>query len=134
MDPSVIVAGVAAAGSLGAAIMAFRSSAAANAANSRKVDLEEHRDAIERMRKIIEEQDKHVERVRAQLERVQDQLAREQDVSFALRAQVRALQYQVDELTRSRERLEAILGVHTDLGIHITGPNQDQEHGQERKT
>lgn len=113
MDPSIIVASIAAAVALGTAVLTFRASAEANRANDRKVDLEEHRDAIERLRKIIEEQDRHVDRVRTQLDRVQEQLAREQDVSFALRAQVRALQEQVDELTRSRQRLEALLGVHT---------------------
>lgn len=112
MDVSILVAIVAALGSLGAAAMAFRSSSAANRSNDRKVDLEEHRDAIKYLREIIEEQDKHVERVRAQLERVQEQLVQEQDVSNALRIQVRQLQDQVDELMRSRERLEKLLAVH----------------------
>lgn len=113
MDPSIIVASIAAAVAVVTAVLTFRASAEANRANDRKVDLEEHRDAMDRLRKIIEEQDRHVDRVRIQLDRVQEQLAREQDVSFALRAQVRALQEQVDALTRSRQRLEELLGVHT---------------------
>lgn len=121
MEPSIIVAGIAAAVALATAGITFRSTAAVNKANLRKVDLEEHRDAIERMRKIIDEQDKHVERVRLQLERVQEQLAREQDVSNALRATVRTLQDQVDDLMRSRARLEDLLGDHM------------PHHSQERK-
>lgn len=125
MDSSIIVSIVAACVALGTAGLTFRSTAAANTANSRKVDLEEHRDAIERLRKIIEEQDKHVERVRLQLDRVQDQLAREQDVSQALRATVRTLQEQVDELMRSRARLEEMLAIHV--------PHVVAAHSQERK-
>ncbi len=109
MDTSIVVAGVAAAVSAGTAVLTFRSAAAANRANAKKVDLEEHRDALARMRQIIDEQDKHIERVRAQLDRVQEQLAREQDVSMALRTQIRSLQSQVDELMRSRARLEDML-------------------------
>lgn len=106
MDASIVVAAIAAVTALVTAGFTFRSSAAANRANARKVDLEEHRDALERMRKIIEEQDRHVDRVRLQLERVQEQLAREQDVSNTLRATIRTLQDQVDDLMRSRSRLE----------------------------
>lgn len=124
MDTSIVVSLVAGAVAIGSAGLTFRSTAQANAANLRKVDLEEHRDAVERLRKIIEEQDKHVERVRQQLDRVQDQLAREQDVSMALRATVRALQDQVDDLIRSRHRLEEMLAIHVP---HAAG------HSQERK-
>jgi chromosome segregation ATPase len=113
MDSAVIVSIISALVASATAVLAFRSSTTANAANARKVDLEEHRDAIERLHRIIDEQDKHIERVRIQLDRVQDQLAREQDVSNALRATVRALQEQVDELMRSRARLEKLLAVHT---------------------
>lgn len=109
MDSALAVAALALAGSLATGALTFRSSSRANAASDRKVDLEEHRDALERLRKIIEEQDRHIERVRTQLDRVQEQLAREQDVSMALRAQVRSLQTQVDELARSRSRLEELL-------------------------
>lgn len=109
MDTSIAVASIAAGISGLTAVLTFRAAAGANRANSRKVDLEEHRDAIERMRKIIDEQDKHVERVRSQLDRVQEQLARELDVSNVLRAQVRVLQDQVDDLMRSRARLEDML-------------------------
>lgn len=109
MDTSITVAGIAAIVSGATAVLTFRSAAAANAANARKVDLEEHRDALGRLRQIIDEQDRHIERVRAQLDRVQEQLAREQDVSMALRVQVRSLQAQVDELMRSRARLEEML-------------------------
>ncbi len=126
MDASIVVALVAAATAVGSAGLTFRSTAQANTANQRKVDLEEHRDAIERLRKIIDEQDKHVERVRQQLDRVQDQLAREQDVSQALRSTVRALQDQVDDLIRSRHRLEELLAVHVP---HIAGA-----HSQEQRT
>ena len=103
--PAIIAAVVAAI----AALLTFRTSSRANATNSRKVDLDEHRDGQERLRKIIEEQDRHVDRVRAQLERVQDQLAREQDVSATLRHQIHVLQDQVNELMRSRARLEELL-------------------------
>jgi len=127
MDAAIIVALVSAAVALGTAGLTFRSTAHANASNARKVDLEEHRDAIERLRKIIEEQDKHVERVRTQLDRVQDQLAREQDVSQALRATVRALQDQVDDLIRSRHRLEEMLSIHVP---HVV---EAHLHSQERK-
>lgn len=109
MDSASIVAGSGVVISLVTAVLTFRSASRVTASNNRKVDLEEHRDALERLRKIIEEQDKHVERVRAQLDRVQEQLAREQDVSNALRAQVRSLQDQVDDLMRSRARLEKML-------------------------
>lgn len=109
MDTAFVVAGTAAGVSVVTAVLTFRSAAAANQANARKVDLEEHRDALERMRKIIEEQDRHIDRVRSQLDRVQEQLAREQDVSNALRNQIRSLQDQVDELMRSRARLEEML-------------------------
>lgn len=111
MDTSIIVAGIAAAVATATAVGTYRAAASANKANARKVDLEEHRDALERMRKIIEEQDRHIERVRSQLDRVQEQLAREQDVSMALRAQIRSLQDQVDELMRSRARLEEMIAV-----------------------
>lgn len=125
MDSATVIAGGSAAIALVTAVLTFKSSAQANRANSRKVDLEEHRDAIERLRKIIEEQDRHMERVRLQLDRVQEQLAREQDVSMLLRAQVRALQDQVDVLMRSRSRLEEVLtaaapGLRIDL-------HEDQE-------
>lgn len=106
MDTSIIVAGGAAGVSVFTAVLTYRAATKANNANARKVDLEEHRDALDRLRKIIEEQDRHVERVRAQLERVQEQLAREQDVSMTLRVQIRSLQEQVDSLLRSRARLE----------------------------
>lgn len=109
MDTSIIVAGIAAGVSAGTAFLTFRSASAANKANAKKVDLEEHRDALARMRQIIEEQDRHIERVRSQLDRVQEQLAREQDVSMTLRVQIRSLQNQVDELMRSRARLEEML-------------------------
>jgi peptidoglycan hydrolase CwlO-like protein len=109
LDTSIVVAGIAAGVSLGTAGLTYRAAASANKANSRKVDMEEHREALERLRKIIEEQDKHVERVRSQLDRVQEQLAREQDVSMALRAQIRSLQEQVDDLMRSRARLEDMI-------------------------
>lgn len=126
MDASIVVSIVAAVVALATAGLTFRSTSQANASNQRKVDLEEHRDAIERLRKIIEEQDKHVERVRQQLDRVQDQLAREQDVSNALRATVRALQDQVDDLIRSRARLEEMLAVHVPhvAGAHAHGIEQ----------
>lgn len=114
MDTAVLVAAIALAGSALTAVLTFRASSKASASNDRKVDLEEHRDAVERLKKIIEEQDKHVERVRLQLDRVQEQLAKEQDVSFTLRAQIRSLQEQVDELTRSRARLEKLLTVGKD--------------------
>lgn len=109
MDTSIVVAGIAAAVSAGTAALTFRVGAAANTANAKKVDLEDHRDALARLRQIIDEQDRHVERVRAQLERVQEQLAREQEVSMALRLQILSLQNQVDELMRSRARLEHML-------------------------
>lgn len=110
MDTSLVVTLIAAGVSGGTAVLTYRSANRATEANARKVDLEEHRDALERLRKIIEEQDRHVERVRIQLDRVQEQLAREQDVSNALRSQVRSLQDQVDSLLRSRMRLEEMLG------------------------
>lgn len=109
MDTSILVASIAAGVSLATAVLTFRAAAGANRANARKVDLEEHRDALERMRKIIEEQDRHIDRVRSQLDRVQEQLAREQDVSNALRLQIASLQLQVNELMRSRARLEEML-------------------------
>lgn len=112
MDTAIPVSVIAGVVALGTAGFTFRTTTKANIAASRKVDLEEHRDAIERLRRIIEEQDKHVERVRLQLDRVQDQLAREQDVSNALRATIRALQDQVDDLMRSRHRLEEMLSIH----------------------
>lgn len=113
MDTSIVVAAIAALVSVATAILTFRSAAAANRATAKKVDLEEHRDALARMRQIIEEQDRHIERVRSQLDRVQEQLAREQDVSMALRVQIRSLQNQVDELMRSRARLEEMLSAGT---------------------
>lgn len=100
---------VAALAAIVAAYLTFRSSSKANATNDRKVDLEEHREAVDRLKKIIEEQDKHVDRVRTQLDRVQDQLAKEQDVSSALRQSLYNLQDQVNELMRSRARLEDML-------------------------
>lgn len=113
MDTSIVVAGIAATVSGATAVLTWRAATAANVANAKKVDLEEHRDALGRMRQIIDEQDKHIERVRTQLERVQEQLAREQDVSMTLRVQIRSLQTQVDELMRSRARLEAMLSAGT---------------------
>lgn len=109
MDNSILVASLSTCVSLATLVATFKAASHANQANARKVDLEEHRDALERLRKIIEEQDRHVERIRAQLERVQEQLAREQDVSNALRAQIRSLQDQVDSLLRSRARIEDML-------------------------
>lgn len=109
MSAAIIVSIVAGAVSLLTALLTFRSSTKANATNDRKVDLEEHREALDRLKKIIEEQDRFVERIRAQLDRVQDQLGKEQEVSFALRGQIRGLQDQVDALSRSRERLERLL-------------------------
>lgn len=109
MNTAIAVSAIAAGMSILTALLTFRASTRANATNDRKVDLEEHREAIDRLKKIIEEQDRHVERVRQQLERVQDQLAKEQDVSSALRNQLRSLQIQVDELGRSRARLEEML-------------------------
>lgn len=116
MDTSIVVAGIAAGVSAGTAFLTFRSASHANAASAKKVDLEEHRDAISRLKLIIDEQDRHVERVRAQLERVQEQLAREQDVSMTLRAQIRSLQEQVDSLLRSRIRLDEMLGMSPQKG------------------
>lgn len=113
MDSPTLIAIAAVGVSLVTGGLTFRAASTANKANLRKVDLEEHRDAIERLRKIIEEQDRYIERVRSQVERVQEQLAREQDVSNALRAQVRNLQDQVDLLMRSRERLEELLKAAT---------------------
>lgn len=121
MDTSIIVAGGAAGVSVLTAVLTFSQARRANAANDRKVDLEEHRDALERMRKIIEEQDRHIDRVRSQLDRVQEQLAREQDVSNALRAQIRGLQDQVDELMRSRARLEDMLSAATPHALREKG-------------
>lgn len=109
MDSATLIAIGATAVSLVTAVLTFRSATAANKASLRKVDLEEHRDSIDRLRKIIEEQDRYIERVRFQLERVQEQLAREQEVSNALRVQIRTLQDQVDGLMRSRDRLEEML-------------------------
>ncbi len=114
-DFSLIIAIIAAMASALTAILAFRSSSRANSTSDRKVDLEEHRDAIDRLKKIIEEQDRHVERVRLQLDRVQEQLAKEQDVSLVLRTQIRNLQDQIDELSRSRARLEEILTLGPNL-------------------
>jgi chromosome segregation ATPase len=109
VDSATIIAGGSAAIALTTALLTYRSSAAANRAGQQKVGLEEHRDAMERLRQIIEEQDKHIDRIRVQLERVQDQFAHEQDVSAQLRSQLRSLQDQVDELMRSRARLEGLL-------------------------
>jgi peptidoglycan hydrolase CwlO-like protein len=106
VNASVLVAVIATAVSVFTAVLTYRVSTKANASDARKVDLEEHRDALDRLKRVIDEQDKHIERVRAQADRVQEQLAREQDVSFALRNEIRALQGQVDELIRSRVRLE----------------------------
>lgn len=111
---------IAAAAAIVAAILTFRSSSKANATNDRKVDLEEHREAVDRLKKIIEEQDKHVDRVRAQLDRVQDQLAKEQDVSQTLRSQIFSLQEQVNELMRSRARLEEMLAAGVRPGTTTT--------------
>lgn len=124
MDTSIVVAGIAAGVSALTAGLTFRQASRANAANDRKVDLEEHRDALERMRKIIDEQDKHVERVRSQLDRVQEQLAREQDVSMALRMQIRSLQDQVDELMRSRARLEEMLSAGMPVHLREKGKHE----------
>lgn len=103
MDTAVTVALVAAGASLITAGVTFRSTAQAHRANARKVDLEEHRDGLDRLQKIIAQQDRHIERL-------QEQLAREQSDTTTLRAQVRSLQLQVDDLARSRSRLEEILG------------------------
>lgn len=124
MDSTLIIALIAGAVSLATAGLSFRSSARANASADRKVDLEAHREAIERLRKIIEEQDRHVERVRAQLDRVQEQLAREQDVSAALRTQIRSLQEQVNDLMRSRARLEEMLSA---AGSHLRLVENDED-------
>lgn len=106
VETSILVASLAAGISGFTAVLTYRAARGANQATARKVDLEEHRDAIDRLKKIIEEQDKHVERVRMQLDRVQEQLAREQDVSMALRMQIHTLQDQVDGLLRARTRLD----------------------------
>lgn len=124
MDSATFIAGGAGAVALLSAVLTFRSSTVANRANARKVDLEEHREAIERLRKIIEEQDRQIERVRAQLDRVQEQLAREQDVSNALRAQIRSLNEQVDGLMRSRSRLEELLAA---AAPHLRREIQEQK-------
>lgn len=120
---ALALAGIAALVSIVTALLTFRSSSRANATNDRKVDLEEHREAIDRLKKIIEEQDKHVDRVRIQLDRVQDQLAKEQDVSSTLRNQIRSLQDQVNELSRSRQRLEEMLSTAAG-GIGPGGPGE----------
>lgn len=126
MNNAIALAGVAAAVSVVTALLTFRSSSRANATNDRKVNLEEHREAIDRLKKIIDEQDKNTDRVRVQLDRVQDQLAREQDVSATLRGQIRDLQNQVDELVRSRARLEKMLTAAAGRPVTLD-PDDNQE-------
>jgi peptidoglycan hydrolase CwlO-like protein len=87
-----------------AALLAFRASTRANATNDRKVNLDEYKEQQERYRRIIEDQDRQIERTRSLAERNADQLTREQEVTAALRAEVRALQGQIDLLTRSGGR------------------------------
>lgn len=110
-QPALVVALLAALVSLITAMMTFRAATKANATSDRKVDLEEHRDAIDRLKRIIEEQDKQFERLRLHFERVQAQLAKEQDVSLAMRQQVLAMQNQIDDLSRSRARLEDLIAL-----------------------
>lgn len=121
MDTAIAVALLALAGSALTAWLSYRNSSKANNTNDRKVDLDVHKDAIAALREIIAEQDKHVDRVKKSMEEVQIQLAREQDVSATLRTQLRQLQEQVDELTRSRARLEKALtarGISDGEGPH----------------
>jgi chromosome segregation ATPase len=113
VNAAIVSAAIAALAAVLAGVMSLRTAGKANATNDRKVDLEEHRDAIDRLKKIIEDQDRHFDRVRTQLERVQDQLAKEQDVSATLRHQIYSLQEQVNELMRSRARLEEMLAAGT---------------------
>ncbi len=101
-DPTIIVALVAAVVSVLTALLTYRNSSKANAANDRKVDIEEFNAQQARYKEMLAEQDRHIDRIRAQLDRVQDQLAREQDVSNALRNEIRALQGQIDALSTVR--------------------------------
>jgi gas vesicle protein len=104
-------AAIAAAAALIAAYLSYRASTKANQVSDRKVDLEEHRDAIERLKKIIDEQDRYSERQRMQVDRlstsmesVQTQLTRETQISSVLRDEIRALQGQVALLQRMADR------------------------------
>jgi septal ring factor EnvC (AmiA/AmiB activator) len=106
-SPSTLVASIAAVAALGGTYLTYRTSQRANLVNSKKVDLEEHRDSLARLQAIITEQDKHQDRLRFQLDRLnsqldnmQAQLAREQDVSAILRQQIATLQDQVRTLQR----------------------------------
>lgn len=108
---AVIVAIIAAVAALGGGFLSFRAATRANRTSDRKVNLEEHRDSIDRLKRIIEEQDKHqerqTERHRAELDRlnrqldsVQAQLSQEQNVGRLLRSQVSTLEDQVRTLRR----------------------------------
>jgi septal ring factor EnvC (AmiA/AmiB activator) len=112
---------IAATAALATAGLSFRSSTRANRSGDRRVGLEEHRDAMARLQTIIDQQDKHQDRIRQQMERVQDQLAKEQDVSAALRNQIMLLQIQLDELMRSRARLENMLNAVRGIQPEIEG-------------
>lgn len=103
--------------------LTYKHATRANDTSDRKVDLEAHRDALDRLKKIIEDQDRYIQRIQAQADRVQaqsdrmqDQLGREQEVSSQLRGQTRILQEQVKVLqgqitamAQSRDRLERML-------------------------
>jgi peptidoglycan hydrolase CwlO-like protein len=111
VDAAFGLAVLAAVVSLGTAGLTYRAASRANATSDRKVDIEEFKAQQDRYKEMLSEQDRHIDRVRAQMDRLQDQLAREQDVSNALRNEVRALQGQVDALTRLRSQAPPVIDV-----------------------
>lgn len=107
VNPTTLVAMIAAAAAIGGAVLTYRSSQRANSVNDRKVGLEEHRDSIARLQAVINEQDRFTERLQAQVDRLytqldhlQNQLSQELESGSGLRRQVMILEDQVRTLKR----------------------------------
>lgn len=130
MDASIITAGIAAVAAVAGAGFAYRASAQANRITDKKVDAE----AFERSRQIYEkalaDADKQLDRLRAQQDRmvdqltkVNEQLAKEQDLSSTLRAQIRALEIQMETMQEIVATLRAQLSMtQQSAGIRAAEP------------
>ncbi len=81
-----------------AAGFAYRSSAAANRVEHRKVDAEAYERAREEYEKLLDRLQQQIDRMQSNIDRLYAQLASEQDISNTLRNQLRTLMAQVAEL------------------------------------
>lgn len=130
INPAVVVAIISAVVAGAGGVLSYRAATKANRTSDRKVDLEEHRDSIDRLKKIIDEQDAHQARltqrhraemdlVNRQLDDVQAQMSQQQKVERLLRSQVSTLEDQVRTLRR------LVGGGPTGLPLPDLPPNSD---------